>query len=346
MSAPPPEPGSSAPVEAEARLASLGIHRIPLPVPFPDAGGPVNVYVLEEADGFSLFDSGIGTEEGESGLVAGLTTLGLSLAHLRHVYVSHGHVDHYGLAALLAERSDAMVHVHPADWDKVVAPRQAAAQRALYHPYLKQLGVPEDQLVHFDALNEASESAGRRVPPERLRPLEPGTRLQFRHFEASVLHFPGHTPGLIALHVPAEKLLLADDHVLARISPNPLLDLSQGVGPEKFRSLARYLESAKRVLELPLEWVLPGHGAPFQNADRVLEGLFRFYERRQRVICEHLREQSVNPYELIPLLFETRNPIQLFLMMSEVVGNLEVLEDAGRVTRTLDGGIYRFRAAA
>ena len=41
---------------------ALGIHRLPMPVPFADAGGPVNVYALEDEDGGVLFfDSGIGT---------------------------------------------------------------------------------------------------------------------------------------------------------------------------------------------------------------------------------------------------------------------------------------------
>ena len=38
-------------------LGELGIRRIPVPVPFPEAGGPANVYVIDEADGgVALFD--------------------------------------------------------------------------------------------------------------------------------------------------------------------------------------------------------------------------------------------------------------------------------------------------
>ena len=45
-----------------AALTRLGVHRIPVPVPFPEAGGPANVYVIEEeGGGVALFDAGIGT---------------------------------------------------------------------------------------------------------------------------------------------------------------------------------------------------------------------------------------------------------------------------------------------
>jgi len=54
-------------------LAALGVHRVPVPVPFAEAGGPANVYVIEEdGGGLALFDAGIGTREGRAALLAGL----------------------------------------------------------------------------------------------------------------------------------------------------------------------------------------------------------------------------------------------------------------------------------
>ncbi len=56
----------------EADLARLGIHRIPIPIPFPQAGGPVNVYLVEEAGGGLLMcDAGLGTVEAEAALEEG-----------------------------------------------------------------------------------------------------------------------------------------------------------------------------------------------------------------------------------------------------------------------------------
>ena len=46
----------------DSGLARLGVFRIPVPVPFPEAGGPANVYVIEEeGGGVALFDAGFGT---------------------------------------------------------------------------------------------------------------------------------------------------------------------------------------------------------------------------------------------------------------------------------------------
>jgi glyoxylase-like metal-dependent hydrolase (beta-lactamase superfamily II) len=336
---------TSPPQGGEAWLSSLGVHRIAVPVPFPDAGGPVNVYVIEDEGGFTLFDTGIGTPEGESRVREGLAALGASPARLKRILVSHGHVDHYGLAERLASESGASVHLHREDWDKVRSPSPWPELRPIDHDYLARLGVPKDEVAYVEWLRDAAESMGRRVQPGRLVPLEAGERLRFARFEAEVLHLPGHTPGLVCLWVPERQLLFADDHVLARVSPNPLLDLGREGEAKKFRALVAYLESARRVLALDVDWVLPGHGPPFQEHRTVLEGLFGFYRRRQEKILEALRRSPASAYDLIQVVFGKREPIRLFLTLSEVVGNLEVLEEAGQVRRALEGGVYSFRPA-
>ena len=107
--------------DGDAVLRALGIHRLAMPVPFADAGGPVNAYAIRDRrGGVVLFDTGIGTPEGIAALETGSSAAGLDLRRCTQILVSHGHVDHCGNAQLLAERSNAPVGVHPGDHDKVV----------------------------------------------------------------------------------------------------------------------------------------------------------------------------------------------------------------------------------
>src|SRR2546425_11956578 len=97
-------------------LPELGVSRVPVPVPFPEAGGPANVYVIEEdGGGVALFDAGIRTREGRAALLAGFEALGRSLGGGRRIFVSHGHIDHYGDARAAQEESRAPVFGHPRD---------------------------------------------------------------------------------------------------------------------------------------------------------------------------------------------------------------------------------------
>ena len=104
----------------ESFLSGLGIHRIPTPVPFIEAGGPANAYAIEDVGGgFTLFDCACGTDEGLQALRDGLHARGLKVKELNRIVVSHGHVDHYGNAQTLSEESGCEVFCHAHDLEKV-----------------------------------------------------------------------------------------------------------------------------------------------------------------------------------------------------------------------------------
>jgi len=325
-----------------AALARLGVHRIPVPVPFPEAGGPANVYVIEEAEGgVALFDAGIGTREGREALERGFEKLRLSLGDIRRIFISHGHIDHYGYARAAQEASGAPAFVHLRDRDKVTGRDRTRQRLELYEVYLKRLGAPPALLEHVKL---HFQDTGRMARPlEQVEPLEGGAVLRFKHFSAEVLHLPGHTPGLVCLWAAAEKLLFSDDHLLERVSPNPLLDL-EGEPEPRHKALLEYVRSARIVRALPAELIAPGHAEPFSGHAEVIDRLLGFYQKRQARILELLREGPRTPAELAPLIFPRARAQHLYLVLSEVMGNLEVLEAEGRVVRSERQGLIRFEA--
>jgi glyoxylase-like metal-dependent hydrolase (beta-lactamase superfamily II) len=325
-----------------AALARLGVHRIPVPVPFPEAGGPANVYVIEEeGGGVALFDAGIGTKDGSQALLAGFGRLGISLGDVRRIFVSHGHIDHYGYARAAQEASGAPVFAHPRDHDKVTGRDRSARRLDLFAAYLHRLGAPAhllDQVkIHRqDALRMAR-------PLEQVEPLAAGSILRFKRFSAEVLHLPGHTPGLVCLWASQPRVLFSDDHLLERVSPNPLLDL-EGQPEPTHKALLAYLISARRVRDLPAELIAPGHAEPFSGHQAVIDRLVAFYQKRQLRILDLLGGGPRTPAELAPMVFPHAREHQLYLTLSEVMGNLEVLEAEGRVARSEREGRIRFEA--
>lgn len=316
-----------------------GVTRIAVPIPFPEAGGPANVYVIEEeGGGVALFDAGIGTREGREALEEGFRRAGLSFGDIRRIFVSHGHLDHYGYARAAQEASGAPVFVHVRDHDKVTGRDRTAQRLGLYEAYLTKLGAPPSLLEHVKVHFQDWRRMAR--PLEHVEPLEPGTVLKFKHFEAEVLHLPGHTPGLVCLWDSKSRTLFSDDHLLERVSPNPLLDL-EGHDEPQHKALLEYIRSALKVRELPVEQVLPGHAEPFSGHRPLIDRLLGFYEKRQARLLELLAKQGPQtPAALAPQIFPNVRAHHLYLTLSEVMGNLEVLESKGRVARkTRDGRI-------
>jgi glyoxylase-like metal-dependent hydrolase (beta-lactamase superfamily II) len=328
-------------------LASLGIHPIPIPIPFPAAGGPVNVYLVEEADGgLLLVDAGFGSAEATAALEDGFRRLGRRLEEVRRILVTHGHVDHYGGARFVEERCGRPVPVlaHPADIPKMSEQgwrwKDVAWQ---YHAHMVRLGAPPEVLA---AVAAGAEHAFRARRIRELRPVEDGARIRTRHLDLEVLHMPGHTPGLLCLHDREHRLLFSGDHLLEHVSPNPLMELGPDGADGFFRPLLAYLASVDRARALEVELVLPGHGPPFGRHREVIDTLLGFYALRQERLLACLAQEPQTPYQLASVLFRRFRPDDAFLVFSEVVANLEVLEARGAVAREELDGVRRYRRTA
>jgi glyoxylase-like metal-dependent hydrolase (beta-lactamase superfamily II) len=328
----------------EADLASLGVFRIPVPVPFPQAGGPVNVYLVEEADGgFLMWDSGLGSPEAEAALEEGFRRHGRRFDEVTRILLSHGHVDHYGAARFVQERHGGAVPVraHPADIAKIAESGWRWRDRApQYAAHLAKLGTPEEALGRIAREGEKGFRLARRVP--EVLPLEEGELVRTRHLALRVLHMPGHTPGLLCLHDPERGLFFSGDHLLDKVSPNPLIELGPSGEEDFFRPLVAYVASLERTRALEVDLVLPGHGAPFSDHRRVIDDLLAFYARRQARIRELVAAGPLTPYELSRALFPSARPGDAFLTVSEAIANVEAMEARGELRRTLVDGSYRF----
>jgi glyoxylase-like metal-dependent hydrolase (beta-lactamase superfamily II) len=332
---------------AEAELAALGVHRIAVPIPFPQAGGPVNVYAIEEAGGgLALFDSGLGSAEAHAALEEGFRRMGRRFDEVTRIVVSHGHVDHYGGARFVQERhgqGGPPVFAHPADLPKVIEGWRWRDRAPAYSAYLARLGVPAEVIRATEAAGEKSFHLAPRVP--EARPIGDGERIRARHLDLEVLHMPGHTPGLVCLYDRARRLFFSDDHLLQKVSPNPLIELGPNGEEGFFRPLPAYLESVRRMHALEVDLVLPGHGPPFSGHRAVIDRLVEFYGKRQARLRELLAPRPLTAWDLCRALFPWVKPGEAFLTMSETIANLEVLEARGEVVRAEVAGGYRFALA-
>jgi glyoxylase-like metal-dependent hydrolase (beta-lactamase superfamily II) len=263
------------------------------------------------------------------------------------IVLSHGHVDHYGAARTVLEHAGRAVPVfaHPHDIPKMSESGWRWRDRLPhYAAYFEKLGVPSDETAAMGREVSGGFTLARRIP--EIVPLSGGEVLRFREFSAEVLHMPGHTPGMACLHAPEQRMLFAADHLLEKISPNPIIELGPNGEDGAFRPLVAYLQSIARVYALDLALVLPGHGPPFSNHRAVIDGLLGFYRKRQARILEAVAAAPLTGYEIARALFPSVRPKDLFLVMSETIANVEVLEDRGELVRSEDDGVYRYRAAA
>src|ERR687895_1630528 len=106
---------SPAPVDRTATLpgddpfapaAAAGIHRLAIPTPF--AVGRVNVYLIDD-EPLTLVDAGPNSGTSFDALQRGIAALGHTLEDIELVILTHQHIDHLGLVAIVASHSGADV---------------------------------------------------------------------------------------------------------------------------------------------------------------------------------------------------------------------------------------------
>jgi glyoxylase-like metal-dependent hydrolase (beta-lactamase superfamily II) len=328
----------------EHEIVDLGIFRIPLPIPFRQAGGPVNAYVIEAEHGLLLYDPGLGTESSQAAFAEGLSRTGHRFDEVTRIILSHGHLDHFGAAVWVTEQigRETPACIHSADADKVLESGADWPSRIRQNAaYLQRLGMPSPTIEATAAGIARNVGLGLRL--SKISPLLPGEQIQCKKVTLEVHHMPGHTPGLCCLYERNHGLLFSADHILERVSPNPSMDLRQDGEPSSFRPLVTYFESLERVRSLAPSLVLPGHAAPFENCFDVLDTLYRFYQRRWERILEILGRKSLTAYEIMQELFLSGEGFELVMMLSEVLGNMEMLEQRGEVVRETEGALIRFR---
>lgn len=314
--------------ELKKKLKKLGIHRFELPTPFPQVS-TVNVYLFEGKK-LTLLDTGVSSPESWSTLKKNLDECGYRVGDIKEILLTHGHVDHYGLAQKIADESGARVYIHPRDSQKVLPDRNRAIDEGfpVYSEYFKKIGVPPDIIEMMHQISQGFVFVARQI--ENPLPVVEGQKFIAGDMELTAFEFPGHTPGMVCYYNKKHRILFSGDHVLRRISPNPLLELEKDTG-KKFRSLVEYKHSLNKLLNFDIKFILPGHFTFIDDVDGLIKRLRRFYRIRQRHLLDLMNSGGLTPYELMQKIFPRLIPGEIFLGISEVVANLEVLEEKGLV---------------
>ena len=223
---------------------SEGIHRF--------SHGVSNFYVCEEAGRLCLIDAGV---QGDWGALSrGLAALGFSPASLTAILLTHAHSDHTGFAERARSEWKTPVWVHEADRGPATTGR-AGKQEAGLGRYLRYL---EAWRTLFGLL---AHGGARIAPVHVVSSFEDGQQLDLPG-RPKVIHLPGHTPGMAALHSESLGALFTGDALVTR---NPL---TGRIGPQIMprglnQDSARALASLARISDLSANVVLPGHGEPW-----------------------------------------------------------------------------------
>jgi glyoxylase-like metal-dependent hydrolase (beta-lactamase superfamily II) len=331
------------PEAGETMDIAPGIVWLRMPLPF--ALGHINLWLLEDNDGWAIVDTGVFTDVSRS--VWERTFAGAMRNRLiTRVLATHLHPDHSGCAGWLCRRFSVDLWM----------PRE---EYLLCRILVADTGrpTPEAGLRFYTAAGFAPASMdnyqkmfgmfGKYVAPlpESYRRLRDGDRLRIGQRQWEVVVGRGHSPEHACLYCRDDNILISGDQLLPTISSNVSVYPTE---PES-NPLADWLESLNAMKErLPGDvLVLPAHGKPFRGAHERLQALID--EHRQCLAdLESRCGEPMRAVDVFPALF--KSPISegnLIMATGESIAHLNYLKEQGRLTVSTDAsGVKWYRRAS
>lgn len=314
-----------------------------LPIPTPFAVGRVNCYLIED-EPLTLIDAGPNSATSLTAMEAALGEHGRAVEQIERIVVTHQHIDHIGLVQILAERSGAEVCALDAlapwlaDYRSQMEANDEFAARIML-----QGGIPQDVVHALRAVSASFRAWG--AAAHVTRPLAEGDLLPFASRSWRVLHRPGHSPSDTVFLDEDSGELFGGDHLIKHISSNPLISRPlTGESGERPKALMSYLDSLRKTREMELGVVYAGHGKPIEDHRALIDERFRMHDRRVEKLYGLIAEQPRNAYELAQAMWGNVAVTQAFLTLSEVLGHVDLLIDAGRVAELETEGVVSFKA--
>lgn len=328
----PPDP-------AEVREVAPGVLWIRMPLPF--ALDHVNLWALADGDGWCLIDTGFNTDE-IRGLWERLFASPLAGRPVTRIIVTHMHPDHIGLAGWLTERWSADLVTSSAEWlsARMLWLDDTPGLLAAYEDFYRRTGLDADRVEELKNRRGAYRHSVTPIPPA-FRPLRDGQTIDIGGRPWRVLTGQGHSPDHVCLHAPDLNLLVAGDQVLPRISPN----ISVWPSAPEADPLGEYLDSFAMFDGMPGDvLVLPSHGLPFRGLAGRVADLAAHHEERLSVTLEACRQPADVMSVTAALFRRALDKHQMMFAIGEAVAHLNRLVEQGRIGRSLENGVWRYRA--
>ena len=270
------------------------------------------VYAIETSDGWVMVDTGMDSEEGFQALQEQIPNAGISPRDFSLIVMTHGHLDHFGLAARAQHLTGSPIAIHRAD---------------ATNPYV----------LTFDP----------QAPPPAADVLLEGGEELVAHSGLWTIWTPGHTPGHVCIHDRERKLLFSGDHVLPVTTPNVSRYPSDEGNP-----LRDFIDAHLALAKLDVTMVHPAHEHSFIGLQRRIDEIIAHHDRRAEEILAAAADGPRSEEEIAARIawnvgtWDEMRPETRTMAVWETTAHLHFLVEDGRLFKEERGPSVLTRAFA
>jgi glyoxylase-like metal-dependent hydrolase (beta-lactamase superfamily II) len=318
-----------------------GIHWVRMRLPMQL--NHINLWLLEDGDGWTVVDSGIRNQETTLAwekLFAGT----MKGRPVRRVIVTHMHPDHIGLAGWLVRKFSTELWITRTEYlmcrNLVADTGQEAPAEALR--FYRSAGFTEELLENYRTRFGGFGHGVYRLPSSFHRIAE-GEEIVIGTHRWHVVCGNGHSPEHACLWCPELNVFVSGDQLLPKISSNVSVHPTE---PDA-NPLQDWLDSCSKLKGIvPMDaLVLPAHNEPFRKGPLRLQELIDDHEEGMEKL-HALCAEPKRAVDVFPALFRSRITQGVYGMATgESIAHLNCLRVRGRIRRFADkDGIYWYEA--
>jgi glyoxylase-like metal-dependent hydrolase (beta-lactamase superfamily II) len=320
------------------------IHSVAIPLPDVSDLITANMYAVGKGP-ITLIDTGLKAPGTLEYVQSELARADLDIEDVQRIIITHGHMDHFGLAESIRKlvRHPIQCFVHSQDKWQISSEnfgKEMWSKEA--EDLMAMAGMPQEEMDkvrrRFSSFRELGD------PLDRVSILRDGDEFVGDGHNLKVIHTPGHTPGSCCVYESRNKVLMSGDTIIKHITPNPLVVIQRDhLGDPNYQSLRVYLNSLDKLSSLDVQFVFPGHGEYFEDLPGIISTYRAHHRERMEMVWRALNKKARPLYQMIDDVFPFVPEGDAFLAISEILVHLEMLIDDGRAELVDPGppAIYR-----
>jgi len=316
---------------------SPGILWIRMPLPF--RLNHINLWMIEEEDGWTLVDTGINDDRTKE-LWRIIFNNNLNGKSISRLICTHAHPDHIGLGGWIQREYGAKLVITREEWTfgRMIATGNMKDKKTYYDYFIRVGGNPdefEDYGSHIMAADKFYSSL-----PFQFDRLRDGSVITISGMNWNVIVGLGHSQEHACLYCPELDVLIAGDQVLPKITPTIMVHAYE---PEA-NPLSDFLKSNEKLRQLPnTVTVLPSHNRPFIGLHDRLDQYIAHHSERLKLVMKACKK-PLSGLEISAILFPQELDIHgKFFALGETMAHIRHLEYEGKLMRRNDeNGVERY----
>ena len=328
------------PQDGQIEEVAPGVHWLRMPLPMVGLNH-INLWILEDGDGLTVVDTGVKSDTTQA-IWENLLQKTFIDRPVKRLICTHFHPDHMGFAGWFTEVQEAEFWTSRCEWMLAMAISSHRGENWLdaARKFYQRAGADQEATKVFVEGESPYVKQVWPIPPAFHR-ISDGDEFTIGTRSWRVITGHGHSPEHVCLYTEGDKILIAGDIILPRISPN------QGVWPSEPDNdpLSEYLLCLDKFAALPEDTIiLPSHGIPFRGLKQRIESLKHHHDDRLEVAQEACKN-GATAWDITGVLFDPNLPgMHKVLALSETLAHLNRLISESRITRTLTDDTWIYKA--